>query len=101
MELSTFYQPLSHQSSTTYRDAQGRSHNFDPSLPPRVSQNTRTHERRESTIWEEGSEGGESEEGAQTSPAENERPVHVEAGGERTVFGIGDEDEEDEGRTRS
>lgn len=78
-ELFTLYQPLSVQSSSTYRDAQGREHAFDPSVSGPAMAGPYRH-REGSNVWEEGSEGRHS----------------GEEGPGRQVFGIGDEDDNDD-----
>jgi len=96
-ELSSLYQPLSLTGQSTYRDAQGREHTFDPSGPssrrgaereaagPDTGRNGGPYgnasQKQGSNVWDE-----ESGRGSTESPPIPSGPV----------FGLGDDDEEDE-----
>ena len=96
LEISSLYQPLS---THTYRDAQGRQHSFEPSSPSTPSQHTRQttgrthgpyrHQRQGSSVWDE-----ESEAGGQESVEDVSRELSKADVPDRTVFDIGEEDEE-------
>ncbi|KAK4688274.1 hypothetical protein P7C73_g1832, partial [Tremellales sp. Uapishka_1] len=84
-ELSTLYQPISVQSSATYRDAQGRQHPFNSSNPlPTIPEGTPTNTNRKgSDVWDEYDESGD----------ESGRPADGgESEGSREVFSLGEEE---------
>ncbi|WVQ85883.1 hypothetical protein IAT38_008051 [Cryptococcus sp. DSM 104549] len=93
-ELSSLYQPLSAQSSATYRDAQGREHAFSSAgggsggeagtpLTGGAAGGSGGRERGGSGVWDE-----ESDEGGRGSEET------ARGGGRSAVFGIGDEEDE-------
>ncbi|WVR08467.1 hypothetical protein IAU60_005522 [Kwoniella sp. DSM 27419] len=109
LELSSLYQPLSEHSSSTYRDAQGRSHAFqrEPGhQPPRLDDASAPapgqgatvgpgtvygrRERGNSEVWESDSDLDRSSQ--DTARGHGTTPAGTQ------LFALGDDDEED-GRT--
>nr|XP_018259898.1 uncharacterized protein I303_07970 [Kwoniella dejecticola CBS 10117]OBR82056.1 hypothetical protein I303_07970 [Kwoniella dejecticola CBS 10117] len=116
MELSSLYQPLNAQTASSYRDAQGRRHQFNNNVdvgvdvdgnssdqPPRenVYSSTNSNRPREgSGVWDEESDFGRSSQ----DTARGYNDCDNDNGGSRqvgepsmgsNVFDLGDEDEDD------
>ncbi|WVW81008.1 hypothetical protein I302_102999 [Kwoniella bestiolae CBS 10118] len=89
LELSSLYEPLTEQGSSTYRDAQGRRHQFnasslDEEQPPRVDGavygGAGNRARQGSNVWDDESD--------------QDRSSQDTARGGGGVFELGDEDDE-------